>query len=133
MQNQEIGWDEWYSITQTEDPKKASKLLGRYKQKAEKAKEAAELEKLRMTDEYAQKEHDREMQRMAFDRDTRWGQEDRRARGYVAAAEVNKSGKIEAEELRKAAYPEQEQAKSNAKIEEEKAKSNITAQQPLTT
>ena len=133
LQNQEIGWDEWYSITQTEDPKKASKLLGRYKQKAEKAKEAAELEKLRMTDEYAQKEHDREMQRMAFDRDTRWGQEDRRARGYVAAAEVNKSGKIEAEELRKAAYPEQEQAKSNAKIEEEKAKSNITAQQPLTT
>ena len=127
----EISFDQWFMITQSEDYKRAALLLGRYKEKAAKAAEQAELEKLKVADQYDEKKHKREMAKLAFERETLYNVHRIDAQSFVASAQVNTNGRIQAQELKDAAAIQQQIVKKDNAIEEKKEEANLQQQQPL--
>ena len=133
LQNGEIDIVQYGMITQTRDPRRALLVLGRLKDKANEKRGKAELNQIKLQDEMAQKQHQREMEKMNFDRITRWGQADREMNGYIAAAQVNKQGRIEVQQLKDANEIAQSQADKEAEISKMVTQNNLKQQLPLTT
>lgn len=131
LSQKEISWDQWFAITQTQDYRKASKLLGRYKEKAAKQQQEYELEKLRTADQYAQKAHERKMKEMEFDRGTRWGQSNIESNAFIASAQINKEAKINTQELKDANAAAHQKNKSQNDLMEAKQKNDAEQQAPI--
>lgn len=131
LQQKQITFSQWAMVTQVQDYKKGLMLLTHYEKKKIKQDRAFEMQKIAAADQAAQNEHQRKMEQLEFERGTRWGQEDRRANGYIAAAQMNKEGRIEVQELKDASNVPKEQAKTKGKIEEDNNKANLEQQKPL--
>jgi hypothetical protein len=131
LQQKEIGWDQWFTITQTSDYRRASKILGRYKEKAAKQLQQDEMDKMKTADDYAQKQHDREMEKMRFDRETKYGVADREANSFIQAANINTGGKIKVQQIKEDEKIPQQIAKTQGEIQTKKAESDLKNQQSL--
>jgi hypothetical protein len=131
LQQKEIDIVQYYQITSTDDVGKAVMTLGRFKEKAAKQAQQFELDKMKTADDYAQKQHQREMEKMKFERDTKFGVADRESNAFIASAQVNKEGKIQTQELKDANHVAATAEKTKGEIEKDKAKSNLEQQQPL--
>ena len=131
LQNGEISWDQWFTITQTEDYRKASKLLGRYKEKAEKAKQEHEIELLRQQDANAERENQRKLQQI--DRKGMWDLKikQQETKSFVAAAQLQANNKINLKEIQEASATSKQQAKTEGTIKVEREKQNLKQQEPL--
>lgn len=123
LQQKEISWDQWFTITQTADYKRASKLLGRYKEKAIKQAQEFEMQKLQQADAFAQKQHEREMEKLAFERETKTLVAQIDAQSFIASAQVNSEARINQQELKDAAAVQNQIIKSKTELEKEDKKS----------
>lgn len=128
MQQKEIGIDQWAAITQTSDPRRAIKILSRYKEKAAKQAQDYEMQKLQEVQGLEEQKHKWKMEEMAFDRGTRWGQADRESNAFIASAQINKEAKINTQELKDANQVAHDANKSAHNINEKKQEAALEEQ-----
>ena len=131
LQQKEISWDQWFTITQTSDYKRASKLLGRYKEKAIKQAQDFEMQKMQQADAFAEKVFQREMQKMAFDRETKYHVAEIDAQSFIASAQTNSQGRINTQQLKDAASIQHQIIKNDGEVTKEKVKGDLENQKPL--
>jgi len=122
---------QWAIVCQTKNAKLGFKILAHLELKAKKRERAQAIQDMQIEDQMANAQHQREMERLAFERETKYGVADRDAAAFIGSAQVNKSGKVEAVEIKEAAKVPQELAKTEGKIAIEKEKSNLEQQQAL--
>lgn len=132
LQEKQINFEQWFIVTQTKNTIKAAQLLAYLQRKAEKRIRRQQIEDMKMQDQMAQNAHQRKMEELEFDRETKWGQADRDRDGFLGAAQINKEGKIDVQELKEANALPKEQAKTQGKIQEKTAEKNLEHQEPFT-
>lgn len=128
LQEKQINFEQWYSVCQTEDPKRGAQLLAYLQRRAEKRQRMQALQDMKLQDQMAQNAHARTMKEMAFERETKFGVADRDRDGFIAAAQINKGGKIEVQDLKTVEKLQHEGAKTEGKIAVDKNKANLEAE-----
>ena len=123
--------DEWYLITQTEDPKRANAILSRSIRKREKAEKAFEMQKLQMQDQANQSQYEREKDLIITKGQIDIQKEQIRAKGYIASAQITAESKIDVKELQNASEVPKIDAKARAQQEVDRTKRNLDEQAPL--
>lgn len=124
---------QWAIVCQSENPRLGFKILSYLELKAKKRERNQALQDMQIQDQMAQKQHDRLMEQLTFERETKVMVANIDANSFIASAQVNKESKINVQELKEAGAVPKEEAKTQGKIRHEQAKANIEAQQPLET
>lgn len=123
--------DEWYLITQTEDPKKANAVLSRMMRQREKKEKAFEMQKLQIQDQLAEKQYAREKDLILTKGQLELQKEQIRAKGYIASAQIAAQNKVDVKELQVASEQPKIDSKAQAQIQVERTKKNLEEQTPL--
>ena len=131
LQQKEITFDQWFTVTQTEDPKMAAKLLAHQKLKHEK-----KLRKQAIQD--MQQQHQNKMQEIAAEKDveeTKGKLEIEKAKimaqASIQSAQIQSDGRIKVKEIAVESEPQKAANKTESGKELAIAKNNIEKQQPL--
>lgn len=122
---------QWGIIVQSNNPKLGFKILAHLELKAKKKERAQALQDQQIQDQMAEKQHQRLMDQMQFDRETKFGVADRDRDGFIASAQINKQGRLDTQELKNAGTLEHTAQKTSGKVVEEEAKANAEAQKPI--
>lgn len=124
----ELGYDDWFYICQTEDPKKAVKLLTLKKRKKDKIERKRQVQDM-------QTMHQNKMQEISAEKDLEntkgsWNLKvkEKEVEGFKYAADKQAESRIEVKELGIKAEPEKAAAKTQTNIETAKAKSDTDSQ-----
>ncbi len=125
-----LSLSQWAVVCQSENPKLGFKLLAFLELKAKKKERNQALQDMQIQDQMAQKAHERQMEILAYERETKFGVADRDRDGFLGAAQINKSGKVETQQLKEVEKLQQEGAKERREIAVDTNKANLEAQKP---
>lgn len=123
--------DEWYIISQTDDPKKSNAILSRINRVREKKQEQQQMQQMQMQDQMAQRQYERQKDLIMIEGQLKLQQEQIRAKGYIAAAQIQASNKIDVKELQVASEQPKIQAKADAQKQVQQNQKNLEEQTPL--
>lgn len=128
IQNGEITYDQWFLVTQTEDLKRAARLLGHYKLKERKRLEQVEMDKIKAQGEVDKQKFDQEMQ--LADNKGNWGLkiEQEKTRSFILSTQIQAQSKLDVKKLQNDNEPVKAAAKAAAQTEVESNKANLQEQ-----
>lgn len=132
LQEGQIDITQYYLITQTQNTGKAILMLGRYKEKAAKQAQDAEMQKITAAQQLQDSKINGELK--LIDRKGGWDLkvEQERTRSFVAAAQIAANSKINVKEIQVASEPPKIDAKAQADKELATHKANIDQGLPAT-
>lgn len=130
LQQRTITYDQWFVITQTEDYKKASKLLSHLLRKAEKKRQEQELQALQLQQQAEQAKDERQLQmiQMQGQIDIQKAQLQLQAAQYTADRNYDKT--IDSNQLRIQNEPNKQAVKTEAQKDLAATKENLKEQKP---
>lgn len=126
-----LTYDQWFLVSMTEDPKKANAVLSRMLRIREKEARAFEMQKLQTQDQINQRQYEREKDLIITKGDIDIKKEQIRAKGYIAAAQIEAQNKIDVKELQVASDVPKIEAKAEAQKSVDRTKKNLDEQTPL--
>jgi hypothetical protein len=133
LQQKTLTITQWGIIVQNEDPKLGFKILAYLELKAQKRQRQQALQDMQIQDKMADKAHGRKMDEIKEENAGKLEIERERTRSYVAAAQINKEGKIETKELQVASEAPKIEAKTQSQKELESHKADLQQQEPFPT
>ena len=89
------------------------------------------MQKMQQQQQFVQQQHQMEMERMAFDRETKVMIAKIDASSFVASAQVNSNAKIDTQQLKDLAAEQHLIVKNEGQIQVEKTKGDLENQKPL--
>jgi hypothetical protein len=131
LSQKEITLDQWGLVIETEDPKKAMKLLAVYKRKEKKRERRQQLEdaKIKQEMQAAQNQHEKEVLALKGQIEIKKAQIE--SAGLVQSAQVQSDGRIKVKELTNEAEPPKQAAKAEAAKEVNKSKEEDKEAKPF--
>lgn len=99
LKEKSIELDQWGMIIQSEDPKKAMKLLAIYRRKKEKRERKQTLEEMKIKDEMDQAAHQRRMEELTTKINGEIKKAQIEADGLIKSAQIQSQGRIEVKEI----------------------------------
>jgi hypothetical protein len=123
--------DEWYILNMTDDPKKANAILSRMRRIREKKQAEQQMQQMQMQDQLAQKQYERQKDLIMTEGQLKLQAEQIRAKGYIAAAQIQAENKINVKELQVASEQPKIAAKAEAQKQVQQNKSNLEEQKSL--
>lgn len=132
LQQKTITLTQWGIVTQTQNPKLGFKILAHLELKIKKKERRQQLQDQQIADALNKNQHDRKMEEMSFDRDTKWGVADREAAALVKSAQIQAGARVEVKELQNQAEQPKQQAKAQGEIDKERAKAELENQSAFT-
>lgn len=132
LQQKTLTLTQWAIVTQTTNPKLGFKILAHLELKTKKKERRQALQDQQIADALDKNKHDREMQRLEYDRGTKFGVADREAAALVKSAEIQAGARVEVKNLQNQAEPVKQQSKAQADIEVETSKKQLEDQSAFT-
>jgi hypothetical protein len=123
--------DEWFILNSTDDPKRANAILSRMMRIREKKQAQQQMQQLQMQDQMAQRQYEREKDLIMTKGEIDLQSEQIRAKGFIAAAQIQSQNKIDVKELQVASEQPKIAAKAEAQKSVEQNKKNLDEQKPL--
>jgi len=131
LQNQEISYPQWFLVTQTQDYKLASMLLGRYKEKAIKEQQEAKIQEQQAAQQLQTMKYQQEKDLINTKGYWDLQVERERTRSYVAAAQIAAKSKVDVKEIQVASETPKIDAKASAQMQVDKNKNDLETQKTL--
>lgn len=131
LQEKQINFEQFFIISQTKDYKRAAQLLSYLQRRAEKRLRMQALQDMKIQDEMAEAAHQRQMEEMAFERETKIAVAKLDASAFTASAQINKTAKIDTQEIKSVTDVNKQTAKTQGDIAKEREKANLEKQAPL--
>ncbi len=131
LQEKQINFEQWFIVTQTDDPKRAAQLLSYLQRRADKRLRAQALQDKKIEMDMQNQQHANKMAELNFDRQTKITVANIERDGFIGAAQINKDGRLNTQELKNAGALEHTAAKTEGTIQTKKEEANIEQQKPL--
>ena len=126
-----LTFNQWFVVTQTEDFKKAAKLLDFLKLKADKKKRKEEMQMIQMKNQHEKEMQDGLAKMKQMEHENEMQRDGQIVAGQVKVAEVNKEAKENVKQMTVDAEPEKQGAKSESQKQIIEKKSDLQQQQPF--
>lgn len=126
-----LGQDEWYIVTQTEDPKRANALLTRMKRQKEKALQKQEMQKFQMQADLQKQTHAMKMEEIQLKGQMDLEKSKVDAQATIAAAQIGAKSKQDVKMLQVQSDVPKQQAKTEGEKEVLREQNNIKQQEPF--
>lgn len=126
-----IRQDEWFILTQTEDPKRANAILARLQRQKEKRERAQAIQDQQMAAQMQQQKYQMEKDLIVTKGQLELERERERTKGFVAAAQIAAKGKVDVKELQVASEAPKQDAKTEGQQQIMQTKQNLEEQQNL--
>lgn len=127
----ELGYDQWWYITQSEDPKRAVKLLTLAKRKKDKIERKRQVQDMQM-------QHQNKMQEIAAEKDLentkgQWALKvkEKEVEGFKYAADTQAQSRIEVKQIGVNAEPQKAEAKTESGKQLARENENLKNQEPF--
>lgn len=123
--------DEWFVVTQTEDPKRANALLVRMQRQREKKLQEMEMQKLQMQQQMQQQIHEMTMQEIQVKGELELQKSKIDYQTAITVAQINAQSKSEVKQMQIASDIPKQDSKTEGQKEILKEKSNLEQQESL--
>jgi hypothetical protein len=131
LQNNEITFDQWFYVSQTEDYKKAAVMLGHYKLKERKRLEEMENQKSQDAQQLAQMQHQMKMQEIQAKSQGDLAVEQEKSRSFILSAQIAAKAKLDVKELSNQNEPVKEAVKAASETEVASNKADLEQQKSM--
>lgn len=132
LQQKTITLTQWGIVTQTHNPKLGFKILAHLELKTKKKERKQALQDQQIADAINKNQHAREMERLKFDRETKFGVADREAAALVESAKVQAGARVEVKKLQNENEPVKQESKAQADIDVERNRKELENQEAFT-